>query len=83
MGLSTKEIRRSVSSTAEKVTAWSPTGATERLRELVGDAVRLEDGPRLTDSFGRKLAYVYTVEGASIDEALIAEGLAVAWTRDG
>ena len=59
------------------------TEATERLRELAGDEVRLEDGPRLTDPFGRTLAYVYTENGASIDEALIREGLATAWTRDG
>ncbi len=27
--------------------------------------------------------YVYTSEGESIDEILIREGLALAWTRDG
>lgn len=59
------------------------TEATERLRELAGDAVRLEDGPRLIGPYGRRLAYVYTHDGASIDEVLIAEGLAAAWTRDG
>ncbi len=58
------------------------TEATERLRELAGSTVRLEDGPRLTDTYGRTLAYVYTVDGISIDAALIREGLA-AWTRDG
>lgn len=45
--------------------------------------VRWEDGPRLTDTYGRNLAYAYTVAGASIDEAPIAEGLALVWTRDG
>ena len=59
------------------------TEATERLRELAGDTVRLEDGPRLTDTYGRTLAYVYTVDGISIDAALIREGFATAWTRDG
>ena len=47
------------------------TEATERLRELAGDTVRLEDGPRLTDTYGRTLAYVYTVDGISIDAVLI------------
>ena len=36
-----------------------------------------------TDQFGRILAYIYTEDGTSIDEALIREGLATAWTRDG
>ena len=57
--------------------------ASERLRELAGDSVRLEDGPRLTDQGGRLLAYVYTENGLSVDEILIREGLATAWTRDG
>ena len=57
--------------------------ATDRLRELAGKTVRLEDGPRATDSFDRLLAYVYTKDGISIDETLILEGLATAWTRDG
>ena len=29
------------------------------------------------------LAYAYTSKGVSIDETLIREGLATAWTRDG
>jgi len=57
--------------------------ATKRLQQLAGDSVRLEDGPRATDSFGRILAYAYTSKGVSIDETLIREGLATAWTRDG
>ena len=52
--------------------------ATDRLQELAGDSVRLEDGPRQTDQFGRLLAYVYTKDGVSIDETLIREGLATA-----
>jgi endonuclease YncB( thermonuclease family) len=56
--------------------------AIDRLKSLAGDSVRLEDGPRLTDQFGRVLAYAYSTEGgASIDETLIREGLATAWTR--
>ena len=50
---------------------------------LAGNTVRLEDGPQLTDPYGRNLAYAYTVNGASNDETLIAEGSATAWTRDG
>lgn len=55
--------------------------ATERLQELAGDSVRLEDGTRQTDQYGRILAYVYTENGLSIDETLIREGLATGWTR--
>jgi micrococcal nuclease len=57
--------------------------ATTRLSELAGGSVRLEDGPRLPDQFGRRLAYVYTEDGLSIDEILVREGLAIAWTGDG
>jgi endonuclease YncB( thermonuclease family) len=59
------------------------TEATDRLRQLVGTIVRLENGPRVTDSFGRRLAYAYTDIGHSIDVILIGDGLAEAWTRDG
>ncbi len=57
--------------------------ATARLRRLAGDAVRVEEGSRRIDSFQRLLLYVYTRSGRSIDETLINEGLAVAWTDDG
>ena len=57
--------------------------ATSRMNELAGNFVRLEDGPRLTDQFGRRLAYVYTQDGYSIDEILVREGLGTAWTEDG
>ena len=59
------------------------TEATDRLRQLAGATVRLESGSRATDSFGRRLAYAYTLEGFSIDVILISDGLAEAWTRDG
>jgi endonuclease YncB( thermonuclease family) len=59
------------------------TEATDRLRQLSGSSVRLENGPRATDSFGRRLAYAYTLEGFSIDVILIGDGLAEAWRRDG
>ena len=32
---------------------------------------------------GASLYYVYTDQGESIDEMLVREGLAEAWTRDG
>ena len=57
--------------------------ATERLRDLADDTIRIEVGPRTSDQYGRMLAYVYTHDGISIDEVLIREGLATAWTRDG
>jgi len=56
------------------------TAATER---FAGSQVRLEDGPRLRDSFDRRLAYVYDVSGNSIDVQLVAGGYARAWTQDG
>jgi endonuclease YncB( thermonuclease family) len=59
------------------------TEATDRLRELVGGSVRGERGPRAGDNYGRILFYVYTENGESIDEILVREGLALAWTRDG
>lgn len=57
--------------------------ATERLRELAGGMIRLEDGPWPTDELGRRTAYLYTVDGASVDELLIREGLATASTKGG
>ena len=42
-----------------------------------------ELGPRSKDRYGRLLYYVYTQAGDSIDERLVSEGLAKAWTRDG
>ena len=43
----------------------------------------MELGPRSQDRYGRLLYYVYTQDGDSIDEILVREGLAEAWTRDG
>ncbi len=57
--------------------------ATARLRELAGDEVRVELGPRSQDRYGRLLYYVYTQDGDSIDEILVGEGLGEAWRRDG
>jgi len=57
--------------------------ATERFRELAGDRVRIEFGPRSRDRYGRLLYYVYTQDGDSVDEKLIRERLGKAWERDG
>ena len=59
------------------------TEAKAALTRLTGDRVRLQDGPRLTDEFGRRLAYLFDINGNSLDVQLIAEGVARAWTRDG
>ena len=53
------------------------------LRRLAGREVRVENGPRPLDPVGRRLFYVYTIDGNSIDEILVREGLARAWTKDG
>ncbi len=57
--------------------------ATERLQELSGSRVRLESGPRPEDVHGRRLAYLYTEDGRSIDAALVWGGYVRAWTSDG
>ena len=51
--------------------------------QLAGGTVRVESGPRVRDPGGRLLYYIYTMRGNSIDEILVREGLARAWTRDG
>ena len=45
--------------------------------------MRVEFGPRRGDRYGRILFYIYTNQGESIDEMLVREGLALAWTGDG
>lgn len=57
--------------------------AARGLAQLAGSLVRVDPGPRTLDSGGRFLYYVFTEEGNSIDEMLVREGLALAWTRDG
>ena len=56
---------------------------TDAMRRLAGDQVRAEQGPRIEDPYGRHLFYIYTKSGDSIDEYLVRNGFAVAWTRDG
>lgn len=57
--------------------------AAKRLSQLAASAVRVENGPRLTDPSGRRLFYVYTDAGYNIEAVLIREGLGRAWTSDG
>lgn len=57
--------------------------ATDRLKELAGNLVRVRSGPREEDRYHRRLYYAYTMDGTSIDEMLVREGLAQAWERDG
>ena len=57
--------------------------ATTALKQLAGRRVRVELGPRALDPGGRILYYVFTEAGNSIDEMLVQQGLARAWTRDG
>jgi endonuclease YncB( thermonuclease family) len=57
--------------------------ATPRLRKLAGNSIRVEAGSRETDTAGRLLFYTYTRHGESIEERLIREGLAQAWSQDG
>lgn len=57
--------------------------AVKALRQLAGTSVRVASGPRARDPGGRLLYYVFTGNGNSVDEILVREGLALAWTRDG
>ncbi len=54
----------------------------DKEQPLIG-SIRVEKSSRLKDNFGRLLFYVYTLDGDSIGEILIKEGLAEAWTKDG
>ncbi len=57
--------------------------ATDRLRRLAGDEVRMRPDVRNRDRNGRLLRYVFTRGGLSVDATLVDEGLALAWTKDG
>ena len=57
--------------------------ASDVLGQVAGNLVRVEAGPRSRDPGGRRLYYAYTEAGNSIDEMLVREGLARAWTADG
>ncbi len=57
--------------------------ATNRLSKLAASSVLVQPGERPSDPNGRRLFYVYTKQGESIDEAMVREGLGRAWTQDG
>jgi endonuclease YncB( thermonuclease family) len=58
--------------------------ALERNRELAGTQVLLMSDPLYDfDEIGRRLYYAFTLEGISIDETLVREGLAHAVRTDG
>ena len=57
--------------------------ATARLRQLAAGELLLLRDERLEDDGGRQLRYAFTPGGRSIEAALVDEGLATAWRRDG
>lgn len=57
--------------------------ASEFTSRLAGVAVRVEEGPRGEDQFGRLLRYVYDLSGNSIEVQLVAGGFARAPANDG
>ena len=57
--------------------------AKERVNELAGSSVRIESGPENPVRIGRDFYYVYDVDGYSIEQHLVEEGLALIWTQDG
>jgi endonuclease YncB( thermonuclease family) len=57
--------------------------AKKHNEELTDRHVLLMADARDRDSGGRLLRYVFTLDGTSIDAALVAEGFAHAWTYDG
>jgi len=57
--------------------------AKKRNEELVGRHVLLLVDARDRDPNNRLLRYVFTLDGVSVDAALVAEGFGHAWTQDG
>jgi endonuclease YncB( thermonuclease family) len=57
--------------------------ATARNDELIDGSVLLLPDARNRDRYGRLLRYIFDANGNSVDERLIAEGLAHAWRQDG
>ena len=59
------------------------TEATYALGRLLDGTARVQTALRHRDSHGRLLYYLFTPAGNSIEEMLVARGLAEAWTKDG
>lgn len=57
--------------------------ATERNAALVGQRVYLEPSIEDRDRYGRLVRYVWTENGSSVDQMLLAEGYARAWYGPG
>jgi endonuclease YncB( thermonuclease family) len=57
--------------------------ALERNRRLVGRTIYLLPDERDRDDGGRMLRYVFKEDGTSVDATLVAEGMGMAWRRDG
>ena len=57
--------------------------AENRLGELSGSVLRIKPGPADTVRSQPNHYYLFTEDGESIEERLISEGLALAWTQDG
>ncbi len=57
--------------------------ARDRLQQLAHTVIKVESGPEAQDIMARRLYYVYTDSGESIDEILITEGLVRASRREG
>jgi endonuclease YncB( thermonuclease family) len=57
--------------------------AHERLTVLAGDSIRVEAGPGETIRNDDHHYYLYTVDGESIEEQLVQEGLSLVWAQDG
>ena len=50
---------------------------------VLGEEVRLLADARDRDRFGRLLRYVFAPDGQSLDAALVAAGVGIAWREDG
>jgi endonuclease YncB( thermonuclease family) len=57
--------------------------AKERLQSLAGSSIRVEPGPVDSIRISTNHYYLYTVDGVSIEDQLVHEGLALVWSQDG
>lgn len=57
--------------------------AEARLAELAGSQIRIEHGPQDSVRIADNHRYLFTSDGVSVEETMIREGLAIAWTQDG
>jgi endonuclease YncB( thermonuclease family) len=57
--------------------------AKEQLTKLAGQSIRIEPGPDDSVRNDSNHYYFYTADGVSIENSLIRDGLALAWSQDG